>query len=157
MPALIDGLVAVAVLLLLARAYSLASSRGIAKGKRFTAGVMVALLAIALFMMREIGLAVLAASGAGMLLFGSGSGRQTGYGPRNAQGRADRGRRTAPIPSTRMSRAEAFSVLGLEDGAAQASIIAAHRRLMLQIHPDKGGSNYLAAKINEAKDVLLGR
>ena len=56
-----------------------------------------------------------------------------------------------------MSRAEALKVLGLEEGAGEDQIRAAHRRLILQTHPDKGGTNYLAAKINEAKDVLLRR
>ena len=57
----------------------------------------------------------------------------------------------------RRSRSEALKVLGLEEGATQEQIRAAHRRLILQTHPDKGGTSYLAAKINEAKDVLLGR
>jgi curved DNA-binding protein CbpA len=56
-----------------------------------------------------------------------------------------------------MSRTEALKVLGLEEGATEEQIRAAHKRLMLQIHPDKGGTSYLAAKINEAKDVLLKR
>lgn len=55
-----------------------------------------------------------------------------------------------------MSRTEALSVLGLSEGATKDEIIAAHRHLIRQAHPDKGGSSYLAAKINQAKDVLLG-
>jgi hypothetical protein len=54
-----------------------------------------------------------------------------------------------------MSHEEAFAVLGLKAGAEPADIRAAHRRLMKEFHPDKGGSDYLAAKINQAKDVLL--
>src|SRR5258706_2374689 len=57
--------------------------------------------------------------------------------------------------TTGMSRAEALKVLGLQEGASDDEIRAAHRRLMLQNHPDKGGTDYIAAKINEAKDVLL--
>jgi DnaJ family protein C protein 19 len=55
-----------------------------------------------------------------------------------------------------MTRAEALEVLGVSPNASKADIQAAYIRLMQAAHPDRGGSDWLAARINQARDVLLG-
>lgn len=62
----------------------------------------------------------------------------------------------AQTQKSAMDRAEALLVLGLTDGATAKDIKEAHRKLISGMHPDHGGSDYLAAQINQAKDILLG-
>lgn len=66
------------------------------------------------------------------------------------------GGHTPPGESSNMSEREALDILGLEAGATREEIVDAHRKLMQKLHPDRGGNDYLAAKLNEAKDFLLG-
>ena len=72
-----------------------------------------------------------------------------------AQGR---GRQSLGTPvGGRMGRAEALSILGLQDPVSESDVRAAWVRMMRVAHPDGGGSDWLAAQVNQAKDVLLGR
>jgi hypothetical protein len=65
--------------------------------------------------------------------------------------------RSAPRDSSEMTVVEAYEILGLKPGASEAAIRSAHHRLMLQLHPDHGGTDYFASKINRARDLLLHR
>jgi hypothetical protein len=66
------------------------------------------------------------------------------------------GQNSSTEPAGAMSAMEAYRILGLEPGAGETEIRAAYHRLISGVHPDKGGSSFLAAQVNRAKDILLG-
>jgi hypothetical protein len=83
--------------------------------------------------------------------------RLPGWRDQDSEGERAEAKRGRARSSSRMSIEEAYAVLGISPGASEEDIRQAHRKLMMKLHPDQGGSTYLAARINEAKEVLLGR
>jgi hypothetical protein len=81
--------------------------------------------------------------------------RISGWREKHAYSGAREGTKEARGRRNGMGADEAYEVLGLKRGAKEAEIRSAHRRLMMKFHPDQGGSTYLAARINEAKETLL--
>ena len=137
---LLAGLVALALVLLLARTIVAMSPGTLLQTMRVSAGALLLALAGVLLYVRRFGWALFVGGNALSLL----------------KSRRARSQQRFRRAASKMSREEAFRVLALEPNASAGEIRSAHRRLMSKLHPDKGGGDYLASKINEARDTLLG-
>lgn len=150
-PLLLGGIVLVLFALL-----SLSASEGEAgRKKAFDTVIGSIVVSILCFVFVRAGAPWLAA----LLLLGS-AGRSF-YQNRQRLGSA---RSPGPPPAPRMratsgemSRDEAYAILGVQEGASRDAILEAYKRLMKKMHPDQGGSTYLAQRINQARDVLVGK
>jgi hypothetical protein len=155
MPVLVAALLLGVLFFVLLGRYRRANLRQFVEGWRWPLGIVLSLATVALGMTGRADFAFLTGCGASYLLFGTVPFIWQTRTARPETGPSEHGASMPPSKPAAMSTKEALSVLGLREGASKDEIRAAHRRLIQQTHPDKGGTNYLAAKINEAKDVLL--
>jgi len=153
------GVLALLVVLWFARGFVKKNPALLSTGAR-TAGGIAALAAAAFMMLKgqiELG-GVLGMVGLGLL--GQHALLAAYFDRRNPGGREDADGRVAawkadPASSGKMTEQEAYEILGIAPGASVEEVGRAHRQLMKKLHPDQGGSTYLAARVNAAKDVLL--
>ncbi|MEM9988090.1 MAG: hypothetical protein AAF723_01120, partial [Pseudomonadota bacterium] len=127
--------------------------------RRLAQGIFFTSIAGALFTLKlaPIGLLSLVIGGA---LFAIGWLKQRylgegGFQDLEEDGPAGRRRHPSPAPHKNMTKEEAFAVLGLDQTADRQAVLKAHKRMIAKAHPDRGGSDYLASKVNEARDRLL--
>lgn len=142
----------------------------LARVVRYVGGGLMGAVALFLVLTGRVGLALPVGAAALMLARGDlswlgrfrqtlGQGNQRAGGDEGATGQSGsshRGRQQSGS-SAQMTSDEAYEVLGLRPGASVEDIKRAHRDLMQKVHPDHGGSSYLATKLNQAKDMLMHR
>lgn len=149
---LLAGVVLAGALLVLLNWWAHADVKSAKKGI-FWLIILVCLLFAGLLMVSGRGLLAIVPAGFAIFrMFGPGLitsyvGRRFGGGNKSSS--------AAQSPTGPMSEAEALEVLGLRPGAGSDEINEAYRKLMAQVHPDKGGSDWMAAKLNEARKTLL--
>jgi hypothetical protein len=158
-PALL-GLVALLIILWFMHKYVQANPRGMAwllqKGGGVATLVAAVFLAVRGQFVAALPLALMGFGLLGWMPLAVGNSDRGGAGRgEHPQGGADTRQRTAS--RGKMTEEEAYQVLGLQPGASAEDIGQAYRALMKKLHPDQGGTTYLATRINEAKDVLLRR
>lgn len=152
------GLVVLVAALGLLRWYSLADVKTIKRGLAWFGIALLALAAVFLALTGRFGAALATLAGisvwASRLVNLFQVARHVWGGAFDRSGKSHQGGNAGGAPST-MTAEEAYRILGLAPGASADEIKAAYRRLIEQLHPDRGGSDYLAAKVNSAKDFLL--
>jgi hypothetical protein len=167
MPEILLGVVVLVLGLWAVNAFSKADPKQAARVMRGLGGVAMLIFAAFLLLRGEIGLAVPAGLiGLGLLgwvsmqprdLFAAYFDRRAPGWREHAQGDAGASGGPRPASGGKMTEEEAYQILGVQPGASAQDVSRAHRSLMKKLHPDQGGTTYLAARVNEAKDVLLRR
>jgi hypothetical protein len=114
-------------------------------------------LALLLFLSGRGGIALSALALFGPLIYQRWQAYRMGAAPRQHPSAGPGPAQPPPHRQSSMTPEEAYQVLGLRPGATEAEIRAAHHRLMRAAHPDSGGSDWVATRINQARDVLLKR
>jgi hypothetical protein len=165
MPELILGAAVLFLGLWAVNSFSKADPKQAARVFRAIGGAALVLLAGFLVFRGAIGVAIpLGAAGLALLGWGWPRDLLAAHFDRGASGWREHAERdaaagggTRPSRGGKMTEEEAYQILGIEPGASAQEIARAHRSLMKKLHPDQGGTTYLAARVNEAKEVLLRR